>query len=261
MFAAPYSARLVALAMAATTVLSACAPLVIGGAVGGAALIATDRRTTGTQVEDKSIGLKVNNRLPKELGEGVRDSVRVDATAFMGRVLLLGEAPDEATRARAGQLASAIENVTDVVNQMRIAPVASFEARAGNGWLASKVRTALINTRGVPSRAMSIAVNDGVVYLMGRVTRAEGDMAAVVASEVSGVKQVVKVFHILSPEEARVLGLMSEGSAAPATPAQPAPVISLEGNGNANGDAASVTNATDATDAATPSSVEIRPVQ
>jgi len=206
-----------------STLLSACAPLVIGGAVGGAALIATDRRTTGTQVEDKNIGLKVNNRVPKALGE----SVRVDATSFMGRVLLLGEAPDETTRARAGELAAKIENVTDVVNQMRIAPVASLEARAGNAWLASKVRTALINTRGVPSRAMTIAVNDGVVYLMGRVTRTEGDMAAVVASEVGSVKQVVKVFHILSPEEARMLGLMSAGSATTNT-AQPAPVVSLE---------------------------------
>jgi len=249
MSAVPHSVRIMALTMAATMLLSACAPLVIGGAAAGAALIATDRRTTGTQVEDKNIGLKVNNRIPKELGE----TVRVDATSFMGRVLLLGEAPDEASRTRAGEIAAGIENVSEVINQMRIAPVASLEARAGNAWLASKVRTALINTRGVPSRAMTIAVNDGVVYLMGRVTRTEGDMAAVVASEVGSVKQVVKVFHIMSPEEARVLGLMSTGSAATTTsPARPAPVVSL--------DAADAPPPGASSDATQPD-VEIMPIQ
>jgi len=249
MFAVSHSVRTTALALAATLLLSACVPLVVGGAVGGTALIATDRRTIGTQVEDKNIGLKVNNRLPRELGE----TVRVDATSFMGRVLLLGEAPDEATRTRAAELAAQVENVTQVVNQMRIAPVAAFEARARNAWLASKVRTALINTRGVPSRAMTIAANDGVVYLMGRVTRSEGDMAAVVASEISGVKQVVKVFHILSPDEARVLGVTgaSSGASNSATqPAQPVPVTALE----AGADAAPADNAA-------PPSVEIMPVQ
>jgi len=248
----PRLVPLIALALAATMSLSACAPLVIGGAAAGAALVATDRRTTGTQLEDKNIGLKVNNRIPKELG----DTVRVDATSFMGRVLLLGEAPDEVRRERAGQIAAAVENVTEVVNQMRIAPVASLEARANNTWLTSKVRTALINTRGVPSRAMTLAANDGVVYLMGRVTRVEGDMAAVVASEVGGVKQVVKVFHVMSPEEARALGVTSANPGAP-TPSAPAPVVSLEAAAPVN--AASTAQAAD--NRAAPAGVEVMPVQ
>jgi len=243
-----YSVRCTALIMATTMLLSACAPLAIGGAAAGAALVATDRRTVGTQLEDKNIALKINNRIPRQLGK----AVRVDATAFMGRVLLLGEAPDEATRVRAGELAGEVENVTEVVNQMRLAPVATFEARASNNWLASKVRAALINTRGVPSRAMTIAVNDGVVYLLGRVTRIEGDMAAVVASEVANVKQVVKVFHILSAEEGRGLGLVSTGSAAPAPEAAPTSVISL--------DAQSIPKASVPAQAAS-SSVEIMPIQ
>jgi len=253
MFVASYRVRLIALALAATMSLSACAPLVIGGAAAGAALIATDRRTTGVQVEDKNIGLKVNNRIPRQLGS---DTVRVDATSFMGRVLLLGEAPDEATRQRAGQIAAQVENVSEVVNQMRIAPVASFEARASNNWLASKVRTALINTRGVPSRAMTLAANDGVVYLMGRVTRIEGDMAAVVASEVSGVKQVVKVFHIMSADEARLLGVTPAPAASTAPAA--APVVSLEAaNTGANPGTAPAAVPADTQ----PASVEVMPIQ
>ena len=47
-----------ALALAAAGVLAGCAPLLVGGAVVGGTLVATDRRTTGTQVEDQSIELK-----------------------------------------------------------------------------------------------------------------------------------------------------------------------------------------------------------
>jgi len=189
--------------------------LLVGGIAGGTAIVVTDRRTTGIQVEDTNITLKVENQIRKNLGE----TARIDATAYQGRVLLTGEAPDQAAKDRAAQLAAQVENVQSVVNQIRIAPVASNSAIASDTWITSKVRTALINTRGVPSRTIVITTDDGVVHLMGKVTRIEGDMAAAAAADVGGVKQVVKVFNIMTPEEEAALARTTGASSAPPKPA------------------------------------------
>lgn len=227
--------RPIALALslgAAAATLSACAPLIIGGAAAGGALVATDRRTTGVQVEDKNIGLKVESQLRQQLGE----TSRINATSYLSRVLLTGEAPDQAAKDRATQIAQGVENVKEVVNQIRVAPVSSLEDRTSDTWITSKVRTALINTRGVPSRTMTITTSAGVVYLMGKVTRIEGDMAAAAAADVSGVKQVVKVFHIMTREEEEALARdMAASGATNGAPASSAPITSPAGSGNAAG--------------------------
>jgi osmotically-inducible protein OsmY len=68
--------------------LSACAPLVVGGAVVGT-MMAVDRRTTGTQVEDEGIELRAANRIRELLG----DRAHVNVTSFNRQVLLTGEVP------------------------------------------------------------------------------------------------------------------------------------------------------------------------
>jgi len=208
--------------LALLALLSACAPLVVGGVAGGTALVATDRRTTGTQVEDANIGLKVGNQMRRNLGE----TSRVETTVYLGRLLLTGEVPDQASKERAAQLAVEVENVKDVVNQLRIAPVASFDEQASDAWTTAKVRAALINTRGVPSRTIVVTTSNGVVYLMGRLTRAESDMAATVAAGVGGVKRVVKVFNLMTPQEAAALN-QAQPAAAPAAPSKPAPIDTI----------------------------------
>jgi len=208
------------------SVLSACAPLIIGGIAGGTALVATDRRTTGTQVEDTNIALKAQNQMRKQLG----DTARIDATVYMSRVLLTGEVPDQASKNRATELAAQVENVKDVINQLRIAPLASHSAIAHDTWISSKVRTALINTRGVPSRTITVTTDDSVVYLMGKVTRTEGDMAAAAAADVGGVKQVVKVFNIMTPAEQAALAGTTQATRAASNPPVPAPITTLPTN-------------------------------
>lgn len=181
--------------------LSACAPLVVGGAAAGTAIVATDRRTSGMQLEDQNIGFKVDSHMRQAFG----DSAYINSTVYLQRVLLTGRVADDNAKRRAGELAREVENVKDVVNQLAIGPVPDFEARARDTWLSSKVRAALVNTRGVPSRTITVTTDDGVVYLMGKVTRIEGDLAAAAAADISGVKKVVKVFHVMSREEEEAL--------------------------------------------------------
>ncbi|OZI25904.1 phospholipid-binding protein [Bordetella genomosp. 9] len=221
----------IALAAALTAsvlTLTACAPVVVGAAAAGGAVVATDRRTSGTQLDDQSISLKAEHNISEKAG----DAARVNASTYEGVVLLTGEVPNDAIKAEATQLAR-VEKVRKVVNQLTVGPAASFSVRSNDTWLASKVRTELINTRYVPSGSISITVDKSVVYLQGKVTQAEGEYAANAAAGVSGVAKVVKLFDIISREDAvRLSGGSSGNAPAPAdTGAQRAPIET--GNGAA----------------------------
>ena len=200
--------------IAATT--GACAPLLVGVVVAGTALVVTDRRTTGAQVDDQTIQLRVANELSAALG---KLPVHINVNSFDRKVLLTGEVPDEATKARAGAIATASQNVRIVVNELAILPPSSVSDRTADTALATKVRAAFVNTREIAFNSVEIVTERGIVYLLGLVTEHEGQIVALVASKVSGVKQVVKVFDYASKEELERRRATAATGATPTAPA------------------------------------------
>lgn len=196
--------------------LSACAPLVLGGAVGGA-FMATDRRTSGIQLEDQAIELKVGNRIREAIG----DQGHINVNAYNRRVLLTGEVPNEADRAAAQQAAAAVENVDNVYNELMVSLNSSFSTRANDVLLASKVKATLVDARDIISNAFSVIVERGDVYIMGLVTEREANRAAELAASVKGVNRVVKVMQTISEDElARKLPRPANTGAGAGTTAQ-----------------------------------------
>jgi osmotically-inducible protein OsmY len=214
----------IASAVLVATVTVACAPLLVGVVVAGTALVVTDRRSAGSQVDDQTIQLRIANELSTALG---KLPVHINVNSFDRRVLLTGEVPDEATKTRAGEIAAASQNVRAVVNELAVLPPTPLSERTADTALATKVRAAFVNTREIAFNSVEIVTERGVVYLLGLVTEKEGQLVAQVASKVSGVKQVVKVFEYASKEEVeRRRAIQDSGAtptAAPAT-APPAPV-------------------------------------
>ena len=182
------------MALAGLSVLAGCGALVVGGAAATTATVATDRRTTGEQVEDQAIELKVSAEMRRLFG----DRARVHVTSYAGLVLLAGDVPTENDRRQAEAAAARVEKVKRVVNELRVGPLTPLSVRTNDTWLTSKVKTNLINTKQVPSRTITVTTERGVVYLLGKVTDTEAQMAAKVASGVAGVNKVVKLFHIVS---------------------------------------------------------------
>lgn len=190
------SLLLAALAAASLCTLSGCGLLVVGGAAATTATVANDRRTTGEQVDDKTIQIKAAN----QLGQLVGDKGRVNSTSYAGWLLLTGDVPSEQVKQRAGDEARQIEKVKRVFNELRVGEITPLSVRTNDTWLTSKVTASLIDTKGVPTRTIIVTTERGVVYLMGKVTATEGELAAKVASGVSGVNKVVKLFEIVTPE-------------------------------------------------------------
>jgi osmotically-inducible protein OsmY len=178
--------------------LSACAPLVVGGAVMGG-MMAADRRTTGTQVEDEGIELRAANRLRETLG----DRAHVNVTSYNRQVLLTGEVPTAQDRATVEQIVAGVRNVRSVVNDLAVMPGSTLGQRSNDVLISGKVRASLVDAKDISSSAYKVVTERGVVYLMGTVTAREATRGTEIARGVSGVTKVVRVFEIVTEEDLR----------------------------------------------------------
>ncbi len=185
-----------AVLLASLASLSACAPLILGGAV-MTGVMATDRRTTGTQVEDESIELKVANAVRNELGE----RIHLNVTSFNRQVLLSGEVRTAADKERAEKLARSQENVNSLVNDLSVMPVSSLSQRSKDTIITGKVKAAFVDAKDLQVNAVKVVTERGIVYLMGRVTAREAKRATDIARSIGGVTKVVRVFEEISEQE------------------------------------------------------------
>lgn len=178
------------LAIAAMPLIQSCIPLAVTGA-GTAALMAADRRSTGTYIDDEGIELTALGRLHDISG------AHVNATSFNRRVLLTGEVPTEELRKRVQQAIRTIPNVREVIDEIQLAGASSLASRGSDSLITSSVKARMLNNKAFSVNHIKVVTEAGVVYLMGLVTPAEGDAAVEVASTTSGVKRVVKEFESL----------------------------------------------------------------
>lgn len=183
-------------AVLASSTLSACAPILVGGAVAGT-IAATDRRTFGAQTEDKSIAVKAELKMPNIVGK----NSHVNVNSFNRRVLITGEVPDEETKAKVEREIRAIEGVVSVTNELEIGFASSYTSRSNDALITSKVKLSLADAKDISANSFKVVTEKGAVFLMGRVTQREGAQAAEIARGVSGVHKVVKVFEYISEDE------------------------------------------------------------
>ena len=165
-----------------------------GAGIATGAVAATDRRTTGTFIDDEIIELKVMDRLRNE--PDLWDESHVNATSFNNIVLLSGETPSEASKTRIGQLTATIPKVRQVHNEIAIAAPSSVLARSSDTWITGKVKTKLLTEMALDGTRVKVVTEKGVVYLMGLVTTEEADRATDFARRTGGVQRVVRLFEL-----------------------------------------------------------------
>jgi osmotically-inducible protein OsmY len=178
------------LALVVLPLVEGCIPLAITGA-GTAALMATDRRSTGTYVDDEGIELKALARLHEF------SAAHVSATSFNRRVLLTGQVPESQVRKRIQESVRTIPNVREVVDETEVAGASSLASRGNDALITSNVKARMVNNNRFSPNHVKVVTEAGVVYLMGLVTREEADAAVDVARTTSGVSRVVKEFEYL----------------------------------------------------------------
>jgi osmotically-inducible protein OsmY len=190
------AARLLLASLAVSGVLGGCIA-VAGGAMVGGTMMAVDRRTTGAQVDDQTIDLRVSTAIAATIGE----AGHVNGSSYNRVVLLTGEVPTEADRGKVEAAVAKVENVRAVVNEIAVMPKSSLGGQTNDTIITGKVKAAFVDAKELQVASIKVVTERGVVFLMGRVTEYESNVAAQVARSVGGVQKVVKVFEIITPAE------------------------------------------------------------
>lgn len=180
--------------------LSACAPIVVGGAVMGS-LVATDRRTSGAQLEDEGIELRAASRIRDNLGQ--RGHINVNS--YNRRVLLTGEVPSAQDKQLVEQIVTRVDNVQLVVNELAVLGNTGLTQRSADTLVTGRIKAAMVDSRDLFANAYKVVTERGTTYLMGRVTQREADRATDIARSTPGVQKVVRVFEIITEDELRSL--------------------------------------------------------
>jgi osmotically-inducible protein OsmY len=174
--------------------LTACVPMLVAGAVGETVLVATDRRSVGAQADDSVIELKIGDNVMSRYG----DKVHVNATSYNGVVLLSGEVPSQDVLVSIGIVAKETPRVRAVHNELAVGPLTSLEQRTNDTFITGKVKTRFVEGSKFSPTHVKVVTERGIVYLMGIVSRAEGDAAGQLAASTAGVARVVKLFEYMS---------------------------------------------------------------
>jgi osmotically-inducible protein OsmY len=177
--------------------LTACVPLVMGGAMVGGSLVATDRRTSGTVVEDEGIELRAYSRIRENVGE----RVHVNITSYNRQVLITGEVPNAQDKQLVEKIVAGVDNVRNIVNELGVLGNSTLTQRSSDTLVTGRVKAALVDAKDLFANSFKISTERGVTYVMGRVTQREATRATEVISGTQGVQRLVRVLEIISEDE------------------------------------------------------------
>jgi osmotically-inducible protein OsmY len=182
------------LLLSTTLLLQGCVGLIIGAGVGAASL-AHDRRTLGTQVDDTTTASRISVAISKDTA--INEQTNISIQVFNGTVLLVGQAPTQALIQQANELASSVKYIKKLHNQIRLGSPIPASVEANDAWIASKVKAQLIADKRIDGLHIEIEVENGEVFLMGLITKQESATAVDITRNIKGVKQVIKAFEYL----------------------------------------------------------------
>jgi len=191
--------KLLAAALIAAT-LSACVPLVplmVGGGVMGGAMVATDRRTSGSQLEDEGIELRAASRIFENLGE----RVHVNVTSYNRQVLLTGEVPSAQDKQLVEQIVAKVDNVRSIVNELGVLGNSTLNQRTSDTLVTGRVKAGMVDAQDLIANAIKVVTERGTTYLLGRVTQREANRSTDITRSTSGVQKVIRLFEIVSEDE------------------------------------------------------------
>ena len=179
------------LLLSGVVLLQGCAAAVVGVAGGAAYMTIEDRRSSGTQIDDKELEMRAASRIEQRFG----DAAHVNVNSYNHALLITGEVPDDATRNEVAEIVRALPNVRTVSNETLVGAVSSFGARSNDSAITTRVKGRLVDNPRVNPLHVKVVTEAAVVYLLGIVTESEAEEAVEVARTTGGVRKVVKLFE------------------------------------------------------------------
>ena len=186
---------MIVLVLTSLVLLSACAPVIVGGALVSGITVANDRRSAGQVIDDKIISAQVR----KEINNIIKNDEHIKVMTYNGVVLLVGEAENASDKLKAEDSAAARTGVIRVINELLESIPTNLTRRTKDSYITSKAKSSLVTVKlsGFNPTRVRIMTTRGIVYLMGRVTKDEAESVVEKIRNLRGVRKVVKVFEYI----------------------------------------------------------------
>lgn len=152
-------------------------------------------RSLGNKIDDQFIEPQINTEITRSHPDLNDTTSHIVVTSYNGIVLLAGQTPRQELKALAEQAALRISGVKRVQNELQVMQPSAPIARSSDAVLTTHIKAAMLADPTVPSSQIKVVTENGIVFLMGIVTRAEGARATSVAQNVGGVQRIVRLFE------------------------------------------------------------------
>lgn len=185
------SAAMLAMSALVLVSLQGCLATAVVGGAAVATKVATDPRTAGRQIDDETLEEKVAYNLNKDAQ--LKEEGRINVVAYNGKVLLIGQAPNEMAKDMAKSIAAGVEGVSKVYNEIRVGNKIGIGQISQDSWITTKIKSQLLGNASVKATEVKVITENGEVFLMGNLSESQISAAANVARETAGVRRVVRV--------------------------------------------------------------------
>lgn len=174
--------------------LTGCTTTTTTVAMGGAAITAADQRSVGTVVDDEIIELNASNAIYQD--KQLNEQTHVNITSYNFIVLISGEAPTQTLKSHIEKIVKSIPKVRRIHNMLKIAAPSSILTRTSDATLTARIKASMVRNSDF-SHKIKVVTENGTTYLMGVVSRAQGNKAVAITQGISGVQKIVKLFEYL----------------------------------------------------------------
>ena len=163
--------------------------------VASLALSACSQRSIGNKIDDQFLDPNVNSAIQAAAPDLSSPTSHIVTTSYNGVILIAGQTPRADLKERAGQAARSVQGVKKVHNELQIMQPTSLIVRSNDALITSQIKTLMLADAEVPSGRIKVITENGVVFLMGIVTRQEAANATRVVENVNGVQKIVRLFE------------------------------------------------------------------
>ncbi|MET1079165.1 MAG: BON domain-containing protein [Pseudomonas sp.] len=170
-------------------------PLILAALALSLLLSGCGNRSVGNKIDDQFTAPKVQEQITKAHADLSSTTSHVVVTSYNGVVLLAGQTPRAELKELAEKAARTVAGVKKVHNELQVTQPSSTLARSNDALLTTKIKTQMLADNSVPGSQVKVVTENGVIYLLGLVTRQEGLRAANLVQGVSGVQKIVKLFQ------------------------------------------------------------------
>jgi osmotically-inducible protein OsmY len=159
-----------------------------------------EKRTPGDLIDDNALEFVIEREI-RAADEGF-DSAHLVITVYDGVVLLLGEVASSRLKQKATEETESLYKVdpAKVYNYLTVGGPISMLARTNDGYLSLKVKARLFAAPDVPAGKVKVVTENGIIYLLGKISLHDGDLVVKETRKSFGVQKIVKVFDYLPDE-------------------------------------------------------------